>query len=74
MRTQMIAGILFVALGLFIVLRGPSYGSQHSVIQVGDLKASVDGRRTIPSWIGAVAIVGGVLLVGVGLPRTRSRT
>ena len=52
MKPQLMAGILLAVLGAFIVFRGLSYGSQHSVIQVGDVKASVDARSTIPTWVG----------------------
>ncbi len=38
-------------------------------LQVGDFHASVEARRSIPTWVGVAAIVGGVLLVGAGLPR-----
>ena len=69
MKPQLIAGILLVVLGAFIVFRGMSYGSEHSVIQVGDMKASVDARRSLPTWVGGVAIVGGVLLIGAGVRR-----
>ena len=69
MRPQLIAGILLMTLGAFIVFRGLSYGSQHSVIQVGDMKASIDAQRPVPTWVGGVAIVGGALLVGVGMRR-----
>lgn len=72
MKPQLTVGILLLVLGAFIVFRGLSYGSQHSVIQVGDMRASVDAGRTIPTWVGAVALVGGALLVGAGLQR-RSR-
>jgi hypothetical protein len=69
MKPQVIVGILLLVLGGFIVFRGLNYGSQQSVIQVGEMRASVEARRTIPTWVGAVAIVGGVLLVGAGLRR-----
>ena len=69
MKPQLIVGILLMVLGAFIVFRGLNYGSQQSVIQVGDMRASVEARRTIPTWVGAVAIVGGVLLVGAGMRR-----
>jgi uncharacterized cupredoxin-like copper-binding protein len=69
MRPQLIAGILLAVLGAFIVFRGMSYGSEHSVIQVGDVRASMDARRSVPTWVGAVAIVGGVLLIGAGVRR-----
>ena len=69
MKPQLIVGILLIVLGAFIVFRGLNYGSQQSVIQVGDMRASVEARRTIPTWVGGVAIVGGALLVGAGMQR-----
>jgi len=69
MKPQLMVGILLVVLGAFIVFRGLSYASQRSVIQVGDMKASVDARRSVPTWVGGVAIVGGVLLIGAGVQR-----
>lgn len=69
MKPQLMVGIVLVLLGAFIVFRGMSYGSQHSTIQVGDMKASVNERSSVPTWVGAVAIVGGVLLIGAGVPR-----
>ena len=71
MKPQLMVGILLVLLGAFIVFRGMSYGSEHSVIQVGDVRASMDARRSVPTWVGAVAIVGGVLLIGAGVRRQR---
>lgn len=69
MRPQLIAGILLMTIGAFIVFRGLSYGSQHSVIQIGDMKASIDAQRPVPTWVGGVAIAGGALLVGAGMRR-----
>jgi uncharacterized membrane protein len=69
MKPQLMVGILLVVLGAFIVFRGLSYGSQHSVIQIGDVKASMEARRSVPTWVGGIAIVGGVLLIGTGVRR-----
>jgi len=69
MKPQLIVGILLVVLGAFIMFRGVNYGSQRDVIQVGDVRASVEARRAIPTWVGGVAIVGGALLVGASLRR-----
>jgi drug/metabolite transporter (DMT)-like permease len=71
MKPQMIAGILVAGLGAFIVLRGLNYGSERNTMRVGDFQASVETRRAIPPWVGAVAIVGGLLLMGVGVSRRR---
>jgi hypothetical protein len=74
MKPQMIAviaGIALAALGAFIVFRGLNYSSQKSVMRLGDLQASVEERRAIPSWVGGAAIVGGLLLVGAGVRKRR---
>jgi drug/metabolite transporter (DMT)-like permease len=72
MKWQMLAGIILAGLGAFIVLRGLSYGSGRSVVRVGDFQASVEEQRAIPTWVGGVAIVGGLLLVGASSVRRRT--
>jgi prolipoprotein diacylglyceryltransferase len=71
MRSLAIAGILLAVLGAFVVFRGASYRSERSVVKVGDLQLSADQQRAIPTWVGGVAIVGGVLLMGAGLRKRR---
>jgi hypothetical protein len=71
MKPLAIAGIVLVVLGAVIVFRGLSYGSQRSVLRVGDVQVSADEQRAIPAWVGGVGIVGGVLLVGAGVRRRR---
>ncbi len=71
MKWQTMAGIVLVALGAFIVLRGLSYGSGRTMMRVGDFQASVQEQRAIPTWVGGVAIVGGLLLVGASVGRRR---
>jgi uncharacterized membrane protein len=72
MKPRVIAGIVLIVLGAFIVFRGLTYTSDRSVMKVGDLQVSAEQRRTIPTWLGGVAIVGGVLLVGADLRKRRS--
>lgn len=72
MKPQMIAGILVAGLGAFIVLRGLNYGSERNTMRVGDFQASVETRRAIPTWVGGVALVGGLLLVGAGVRKRRA--
>jgi drug/metabolite transporter (DMT)-like permease len=70
MKPLAIAGIVLAVLGAFIVFRGLSYGSQRSVMRVGDLQVSAEEQHAIPAWVGGLAIVGGLLLV-VGGVRAR---
>ena len=69
MKPSLIIGIVLVLLGGFVLVRGLSYSSDRSVIKVGDFKASVEERRSVPTWLGAVAIVGGLALVLAGSRR-----
>jgi len=71
MKAQTIAGIVLAGLGALIMVRGLNYGAQRSVVRVGDFQASVEERRAIPTWVGGVAIAGGLVLVGAGLRRRR---
>ena len=66
MKGLTLAGILVAAVGIVILVRGLSYKSSNTVLEVGGLKASVEERRSVPTWIGVVAIVGGLVMVGAG--------
>jgi uncharacterized membrane protein len=70
MKPLTIAGLVLAVLGAVIVFRGLSYGSQKSVMRMGDVQVSAEERQVVPTWVGAVAIVGGVLLMfGAGRRR-----
>ena len=72
MKPAILAGIVLVALGGFIVFKGLSYGSQRDVMRVGDLQIYAEERQMVPTWVGGVAIVGGLLLAGTGALKRRS--
>jgi uncharacterized membrane protein len=69
MRPLTLVGILLLALGAFILFRGMSYKSKDEVLRVGDLKASVEETRAVPTWAGGLAIVAGVVLIAAGMKR-----
>jgi len=53
-----------------VVFKGLTYKSQSDVVKIGDLEISTEQRRSIPTWVGVVGIVGGLLLIaGVGRRR-----
>ncbi|HJR35385.1 MAG TPA: hypothetical protein VJ817_10575 [Gemmatimonadales bacterium] len=66
MRGLVLAGILVAAAGIYILVRGLSVTTSDTVLEVGGLKASVEEKRTVPSWVGVAAIVGGLVMVGAG--------
>jgi hypothetical protein len=69
MRPIALVGILLLALGAFIVFRGASYKSREDVLKVGDLKASVQEKHAVPTWVGGVSIVAGLVLLASGMKR-----
>ncbi|HSJ75232.1 MAG TPA: hypothetical protein VK899_03465 [Gemmatimonadales bacterium] len=69
MRPLSLIGIVLLALGAFIIFRGASYKSRDEVLKVGDLKASVEEKHAVPTWVGGAAIVAGVVLLAAGMRR-----
>jgi hypothetical protein len=69
MRPLALLGILLLAVGAFIVFRGATYKSRDEVLQVGELKASVEEKRAVPTWVGGAAIVAGIVLLAAGMKR-----
>jgi len=69
MRPLTIAGVILIAFGAFVLLRGASFTSRHDVLKVGDVKVTADQQQTIPPWAGWLAIVGGSALAVAGTRR-----
>jgi hypothetical protein len=69
MRPLSLVGILLLAVGAFIVFRGATYSSRDEVVKVGDLKASVESKKAVPTWAGGAAIVAGIVLLAAGMKR-----
>lgn len=66
MRFLPVVGIALILGGTFLLWKRPTYSTRHDVVEIGEFKASLREQETIPLWIGAVLIAGGVgcLLVG----------
>ncbi len=69
MKLLTLVGIVLIALGGFILVRGLSYSSDRSVLKVGEFQATLEEKRAVPTWAGAIAIVGGIVLVIAGSRR-----
>ena len=65
----MIGGALLLIAGLVLLLRGGSFTSQESLLEVGDLKITASERQTIPQWVGIGALIAGAILVGADLKK-----
>ncbi len=71
MRPLTIAGIILIAFGAFVLIRGGTFTSRRDVLRVGDVKVTADEQQSIPPWAGWLAIVaGGALAVAGGRRRT----
>ena len=70
MRLVQIVGILCLLAGGYILIRGFTYTKQESVIEIGDLKAGVKEKKTVPPLVGGLAIVAGVGLIALGARRS----
>ena len=69
MRPQALIGIVLIVLGAFVIFRGMSYPSREEVLKVGDVEASVETKKAVPTWVGGVALVAGIVLVAAGMKR-----
>jgi len=69
MRPLTIAGILLIAFGAFVLVRGASFTSRRDVLKVGDVKVTADEQRSIPPWAGWLAVVAGGALAVAGVRR-----
>jgi hypothetical protein len=69
MRERLIAGIVLVVLGAYVLLQGVSFSSRRDVLKVGDVKLTATEERSVPPWVGGVALVAGLVLIVTGARR-----
>jgi hypothetical protein len=70
MRTGLIiAGIIIAALGIAGWMGKLNFNHDREVLKVGDLSAKVEEEKTVPQWIGGIAVLVGAGLVLVGAMR-----
>lgn len=69
MRQFMVAGIVVLALGAFVLIRGASFTTRRDVLKVGDVKVTADEQQSIPPWAGVAAVVMGGALIVAGARR-----
>ena len=69
MKASLIAGLVLIAAGIFLILRPPHYASEQSVFKLGDIEAKMQQDRTLPGWVGGVVLGAGIVLLGAGLTK-----
>jgi drug/metabolite transporter (DMT)-like permease len=70
MSALRISGAILIAVGLFVLIKPPSYSREESVLKVGDIEAKLQEQRTVPSWVGSALLGAGCVLVIVGLKKS----
>ena len=69
MRALQISGAALVVIGLWLLIRPPSYSREESVFKVGEIEAKVRQEHPVRGWVGGLALGAGVVLVVVGLKK-----
>jgi hypothetical protein len=71
MKASLIAGLVLVAAGIFLILRPPYYAAEQSVFKVGGFEARMQQDRPLPDWVGGAVLGAGIALLGVTLLKRR---
>lgn len=72
MKPAVVVGVLLIILGIAgLAFGGFSFTHKEKVLDLGPIQASADKKESlpIPPILGALAIVGGVVLVGTSARR-----
>jgi len=67
MRISAVIGVLLLVVGVFVLVTGMQYKDTKKIVDVGDVEVKATDHRPMPKWVGIVALVGGVALVGAGM-------
>ena len=73
MKPVSIVGVLLVVLGvLALIYQGITYTKRETVLDIGPVHATADREKTVPlpPVVGALALVGGVVLLVTGARKT----
>jgi hypothetical protein len=69
MKTYTLVGIILIVIGIIVfAYQGITYTTREKVVDIGPIQMSADKTKTIPlpPILGAIALVGGIILVVAG--------
>jgi uncharacterized membrane protein YdcZ (DUF606 family) len=69
MKTYTLIGIILIVIGIIaFAYQGITYTTREKVVDIGPIQMSADKTKTIPlpPILGAIALVGGIVLVVAG--------
>lgn len=67
MKMLTIVGAVLALFGGYVLARGMTYPAERNVLKMGDMRVTAETQRSIPPWVGGVAILGGLAIIGVSL-------
>jgi len=65
-RAIQVSGAVLIVIGVWMVIRPPSYSHEESVFKLGDVEAKMQQERQVPGWVGGMALGAGLVLLVVG--------
>jgi uncharacterized membrane protein HdeD (DUF308 family) len=74
MKPMALAGVVLIVLGILaLVYQGITYTSRDTVLDIGPLHATAERQKTLPlpPVLGAVAVIGGVVLLIAGARKSK---
>ena len=69
MKTNTLIGIILIGIGIVaLAYQGITYTTKEKVIDIGSIQMTADKTKTIPlpPIVGAIALVGGIVLLVAG--------
>ena len=66
----LISGLILIALGLWVIIKPPSYSTDEKVFKLGDIEAKMQEQHLVPGWAGGVALGAGLVMVLVGFRKS----
>ncbi|MGD1152138.1 MAG: DUF308 domain-containing protein [Syntrophales bacterium] len=69
MKTYTLTGIILIVIGIVaFAYQGITYTTREKVVDIGPIQVTADKTRTLPlpPIVGAVALVGGIVLLVMG--------
>jgi len=72
MRFMQILGVVLIAFGAYVLVRGFTFQTKEVVVDLGSVEAHAGKQHTIPPWGGALMGGVGVLLIATSGRRRRN--
>jgi hypothetical protein len=63
---SLVAGIVLIGLGAFVLLQGANFTTRKDVLKVGDVKVTANEEQSVPPWAAGVCVAAGVVLLVAG--------